>query len=269
VKKIILTLFCLTTLTSFSQNKRNKSIDIADPKWPRVKEFIVPYVGLINTCGLKIDTNFNKKMVLIEIAHLLDSIREYIYEKDLMVTEIDSLGNKACEHHCKYLKNMVSDENPNVGVTTHDERINLDFNFKYVGKDTLIDNPTDRHDFFAKKDPMNYTSISGEVCMVGPLSSLLYLGLNPKDIARNIIFDFYSSKPHWKALTSHFYHMISADIQFKKQPDGQYTFWFTLCTINKYVKTIRVVKNKMYYPGNPLGFTEYFDVIDTELIGNW
>ncbi len=163
---------------------------------------------------------------------------------------------------------MVSEKEPDIGIVTHSETINSDFGFKYVGKDTLIDNPTDRHDFFAKKDSMDYTSISGEVCMVGSLSSLIYLGLNPKDIAREIIYGFYPSKPHWEILTSHFYHMISVDIQIRKDSNGDYTFWFTLGVVNRYVKTIRVVKNKMYYPGNPLGFTEYFNVIDTELIGN-
>jgi len=263
MSRLIFLLLMLFPIEIIPQSKLNISNS------NRIKEFVVPYVESIGTNSDDVDTTFNKHILILEISSLLDSIREHIYQRKLMVTKIDYDGNKGCEHHCNYLKNIYNINRPDFTNVGHGEVMSDSKNrFKYTGKDTLIDNWGERHLFFAKKDPNNYMFPTGEVCLSGSLTSISRKGMSHRDIARKIIYNFYGSTLHWNTLTSLSYCLISSDIQFKNHPDGSYIFWFTLVTGVKEVTTKKSVKNKMFYPGNPLGFTEYYDSVTTEIICN-
>jgi hypothetical protein len=243
-------------------HKKNKKIKVEkEVETKPLRDFIPPKWGP-NDYG-SVEPNFNKKLVLQEIAHLLDSIREYMYMCDLLVTEVDTIASKGAEHHCKYLKNLINPNDPTAVYLTHNE-FKSDHNSSYVGKDTLIYWWGNRMRYYAK-DLMGFC---GEVCSAGPLSLISYKGLTPKEIAKQIIYGFHYSKEHWEILTYYGYTKIAADIQIRKNPDGDYDYWFTLATGYNVITTKTTHKSQFYYPGNTLGLTEYYDIVDRKCIFN-
>jgi hypothetical protein len=247
-----------------NKNKVEKEVVLS----PNIKEFIPVRQKLENYI---VQPNFDKKLVIREIAHLLDSIREYIYSRDLLVTEVDSIASKGCEHHCIFMKNLVNPNNPNLEYLSHEE-FNKDDETIYIGKDTLISDWVKRNKFFSK----GLMTSGGEVCSVGPLSLISYKGATPKEIAKNIVYDFFSSKEHWEILTSVSYTRIAADIQIKKNKNGTYTYWFTLVTGHKVTISKKMVKNTLYFPNDSklknsdfLPFTkEYYEVVEKKILTN-
>ncbi len=251
-------------------HKKNKKIKVEKELETKPLRDFIPPKWEPNDYG-SVEPNFNKKLVLLEVAHLLDSIREYIYSRDLLVTEVDSIASKGCEHHCIFMKNLVNLNNPNLEYLSHEE-FNKDDETIYIGKDTLISDWVKRNKFFSK----GLMTSGGEVCSVGPLSLISYKGATPKEIAKNIVYDFFSSKEHWGILTSVSYTRIAADIQIKKNKNGTYIYWFTLVTGHKVTITKKMVKNTLYFPNDSklknsdfLPFTkEYYEVVEKKILTN-
>ena len=92
--------------------------------------------------------------------------------------------------------------------------------------------------------------------------------MTPRDMAREIIYSFYHSKPHWEILTSPYYTLLSGDIEFRKDSDGNHTYWLTITTGAREITTIVKHKSKFYYPGNTGGLTEYYNEEISKFITN-
>ena len=251
-----------------SRNKKNNKNKIEkEVETNPLRDFTPPKWGL-NDYG-SVEPNFNKKLVLLEVAHLLDSIREYMYICDLLITEVDTIASKGAEHHCKYLKNLINPNKPTAVYLTHNE-FKSDNECSYIGRDTIIPTWGNRMRYYAK-DLMGFC---GEVCSAGPLSLISYKGLSPKEIAKHIIYNFHHSKEHWEILTYYGYTKIATDIQIRKNPDGDYDYWFTLATGYNIITTKKIEKNQFYYPNDsklksdPFFSTEYYEVVNKKYVFN-
>lgn len=249
MKNLIILISLLGSLVSFSQNtdyskKRIKLDQDGFPTRLPNKDF-VPTKTCIKYNQIE-EPNFDEKLVIQEIAILLDSIREYMYEDDILKTEVDTIANKGVIHHNKYLKNVIDPKDPEVAYLSHCE-VKKDHNCFYNGKDTLI------YDWFKRMEHFSDETMGfcGEVCSAGALSFISTKGLTPKEIAKNIIYGFYQSKEHWHILTDFSYIKIAADIEIRKNPKGDYVYWFTMCTGFKMVKNKTKIKNKFYFPNHP------------------
>lgn len=278
MKKLFVFLMLMGSLVGFSQvnffnkkrydvkkshntKKRGEDKVVKEDEDKRLREFVHP--GWKVTDYGMVEPNFNKKLVLLEVAHLLDSIREYMYMCDLLVTQVDSIASRGAEHHNKYLRSLVNPNKPNGVHLTHGE-FKVQDNWIYPGKDTLIPQWDNRMEHFTDGS----MGFCGEVCSAGPLSLISYKGLSPKEIAKHIVYGFHHSKEHWKILTYYGYTKIAADIQIRKNPDGEYDYWFTLATGCNIIITKTTHKNEFYYPGNTFGFTEYYDIVDKNYVFN-
>lgn len=260
MRNLITFLILLTSLVSLSQNGKLKKSNSGgvNENSRIVREFVPPNDNNRATYNDVEEPNFDKKLVFIEIAHLLDSIREYMYDQKFLETKIDVNASKGAEHHCKYLKNLIDIKNPKIdGFITHNE-FKKDGTCEYLGNDTLIFDWAKRMTYFAK-DSMGFI---GEVCSVGSLKIISYKGLTPKEIAKNIIFDFYHSKEHWDILTYYGYTEIALDIEIKKDFYGYFTYWFTMAVGYDIKISKKLHKSKFYFPGNQLGLTEYYEEIN-------
>lgn len=278
MKKLFVYLMLMGSLVGFSQvnffNKKRYDVKKSHNTKKRgedkvVKEVETKPLRLFVHPGWKVtdygmvEPNFNKKLVLLEVAHLLDSIREYMYMCDLLVTQVDSIASRGAEHHNKFLKNLVNPNKADDVYLTHEE-YKKGKESVYMGKDTLIPQWDNRMEHFTDGS----MGFCGEVCSAGPLSLISYKGLSPKEIAKHIVYGFHHSKEHWKILTYYGYTKIAADIQIRKNPDGEYDYWFTLATGCNIITTKTTHKNEFYYPGNTFGFTEYYDIVDKNYVFN-
>lgn len=273
MKNLILVLILLFSVVGISQNKNSKTKKqpIVDPDGYVhelvVNEFVPPeWVG--NHCPDE-EPNFNEELVIQEIALLLDSIREYMYEKKVLKTNINSVGNKGVQHHNRYMRDFVNPNNPNTIYVGHNE-IKKGVKCYYIGKDTLIYDWADRMDFFAK-DSMGILS---EVCSGGSLLLISKKGLTPKEIAKKIIYGFHHSKEHWEILTYFGYTEIAADFEIRKNSENEYSYWFTLVTGYKIIINKRIEKNPYYYPEkpnskvDPFFSMESYEVVDRKYVFN-
>ena len=256
MRNLITFLILLTSLVSLSQNSKVKKSNSGGVNEDSriVREFVPPTPK--NVSSEKIQPNFDKKLVFIEIAHLLDSIREYMYDQKFLETKIDINGSKGAEHHCNFLKNFIVKKDLNRTFLGHGE-IKEYGDFKYDGKDTVIFDWAKRMRYFAK-DSMDFL---GEVCSGGDLIFISHEGLTAKEIAKNIIYDFYDSKEHWEILTYSSYTEIALDLQVKQLPNNHYVYWFTMAVGYDVNITKKSFKSKFYYPGNQLGLTEYYEEV--------
>jgi len=215
------------------------------------------------------EPNFDEKLVIQEIASLLDSIREYMYECTILKTEVDTIANKGAEHHNKYLKNVIDTNDEDAAYLNHCE-LKKDRNCFYNGKDTLIPFWRKRMEHFSD----GTMGFCGEVCSAGSLTFISTKGLTPKEIAKKIIYSFHHSKEHWRILTHFGYTKIAADFEIRKNSKGGYIYWFTMCTGYKIIITKSKTKNMFYSPNNPkykndsFRNTEYIEVIDEKLVYN-
>ena len=272
MKNLIILISLLGSLVSFSQNNKNggKRFKFEEDGWPvRIsnRDFI-PDKICIKHEQIE-EPNFDEKLVIQEIAILLDSIREYMYEDDMLNTEVDTIANKGAIHHNKYLKNVIDPNNEDAAYLSHNE-VKKDRNCFYNGKDTLICFWRKRMEHFSD----GTMGFCGEVCSAGPLSFISTKGLTPKEIAKNIIYGFYHSKEHWRILTHFDYTKIAADFEIRKNPKGDYIYWFTMSTGFKIIINKSKIKNRFYFPNNPkfkndtFCNTEYIEVIDKKIVTN-
>ncbi len=238
----------------------------------------------------KPNPKINKDSLMKEIAFLLDSIREVMYKKDFLKTEVDKLASKGCEHHNNYLKNVKNPKELSAIYLTHGEPKNNSFGGEYVGNEELIDNAQLRHYTFAltrplgieyftrnllrnniytfeyveimdkvKKDSISYMEYLGEVCSAGPLSSISKDGYSVKDVAKLITYRFYKSKPHWCLLRMDLYTTIAGDIQIQKDLSGEYNYFFTMTIGRKIIMVRTMFKNeKLTDFQRGLGFKESY-----------
>jgi hypothetical protein len=248
----------------------------------------------------KPNPKINKDSLMKEIAFLLDSIREVMYKKDFLKTEVDKLASKGCEHHNNYLKNVKNPKEPNTIYLTHGEPKINSKGGEYIGKEELIDNAQLRHYTFAltrplgieyftrnllrnniytfeyveimdkiKKDSIGYMEYLGEVCSAGSLSCISKYGYSIKDVAKLIVYGFYESKPHWCLLRMDLYTNIAGDIQIEKIPSGEYRYWFTMTIGRKIIMKRTLVKNdKLTDFQRGLGFKEFYYHYDETIIEN-
>jgi hypothetical protein len=271
MKNLILILVLFISVIGISQNNKTKKQPLVDPDGYVhelvVNEFVPP--SWVGTHCPDVEPNFDEQLVIQEIALLLDSIREYMYEKKVLKTEVDSIGNKGVQHHNKYLKNFINPNKPNMVYLSHNE-VKNNGNSYYVGKDTLIYGWGDRMRYFTK----NVMGVCGEVCSGGSLSLISTKGLTPKEMAKKIIYGFYHSKEHWDILTYFGYTKIAADFEVRKNLDGNYVYWFTLVVGYNIITTKRIEKNPYYYPEKPNSKVdsffsmEYYEVVDRKYVFN-
>lgn len=271
MKNLILILVLFISVIGISQNNKTKKQPLVDPDGYVhelvVNEFVPP--SWVGTHCPDVEPNFDEQLVIQEIALLLDSIREYMYEKKVLKTNINVTGNKGVQHHNRYLRDFVNPNNRNTTYVSHNE-IKKGIKSHYIGKDTLIYDWADRMEFFAK-DSMGILS---EVCSGGSLSLISTKGLTPKEIAKKIIYGFHHSKEHWDILTYFGYTEIAADFETRKNSDNEYSFWFTLVTGYKIITNKRIEKNPYYYPEKPNSKVdsffsmEYYEVVDRKYVFN-
>jgi hypothetical protein len=271
MKNLILILVLFISVVGISQNNKTKKQNTKKSgeyfRENVIKEFVPDKIEISYT--EKVEPNFNEQLVIQEIALLLDSIREYMYEKKVLKTNVNPTGNKGVQHHNRYLRDFVNPNDQDMSYLNHYE-IKKDGISYYNGKDTLICDWVDRMKFFAK-DSMGFC---GEVCSAGALSFISTNGLTPKEIAKNIIYKFYHSKKHWEILTYFGYTEIAADFEIRKNLDGNYVYWFTLVTGYKIIINKRIEKNPYYYPEkpnskvDPFFSMESYEVVDRKCIFN-
>ena len=147
MKPIFLTFFILCALAGVSQKKKSKTqkqyFKKSDDFFREnvVKEFVPDKIEI--SYSEKVEPNFNEQLVIQEIALLLDSIREYMYEKKVLKTNVNPTGNKGVQHHNRYLRDFVNPSDQDMSYLNHYE-IKKDGISYYNGKDTLICDWVDR-----------------------------------------------------------------------------------------------------------------------------
>ena len=262
MKKLITILLVLITISGYSQLNlfKKKKSQSDTPLYPR--ELIIPkrfteikikYIDERNV--LK---EFDKEKVIEEFVLLLDSIREYQFGEDLPKLIHDNRLDSASEYHNVYLSNM-KDPNDSISksyVIGHTQVNSVD-NCIYIGDNPIIPTSYDRIKKYCEwaVDP------HGEVCLAGhSISSISRKGMTEKDIARNLLHGFYGSPKHMEFIKSKMYTLVGANL-YTQQNGNNIFFWFTCemgCTV---IKTTH--KSEWYYPGNPLGLTEFYDTYET------
>jgi hypothetical protein len=253
MKKLITLLFVLLTVTSYSQRnpfkKKNKEVESVVTE----RELITPpdfeYEPIKYIGHLVDDTTFNEGLVIKEFVRLVDSIREYKYMTDLMETEIDTLINKACEYHNDYMANMVDTVENLTYIITHDEIPSFGKSV-YVGDNPLVTSFMDRITMTTDST----VQALGEVLLVGPLNEFSNQNTDEKDIARNLLGGFWNSPKHMEYILARTYVVGGGDIKIFKRGDGLFLY-FNYSMGHKIIKTVE--RSEYYYPGNPLGLTEY------------
>lgn len=259
MKNLITLLIVLLTVTSYGQRnpfkKKSKEVVVGE------RELITPsdWVGGIVYIGDMItDTTFDRNLVIKEFTRLVDSVREYKHNRDLIPSIINPLMSDAAKHHNNYLTNMVNPKNPNSTFIGHGELKN-ELGHTYKGNDTLIDSSRDRVTYFTDST-INST---GEVVQVGPLRIVSNQNTTEKDIAMSILRGFWVSPDHMEILLSAYYINIGADMTIFQDGDG-WMYYFTFDTGVEIVKTI--VESEYYYPNNPLGlqpsYTTYSEIVN-------
>jgi len=289
MKNLILIILTISYLVVFPQKTKLDDFVLEKPKIDEKFYFNKP------------NPKLNKDSLMNEIAFLLDSIREVMYEKDFLKTEVDKLASKGCEHHNNYLKNVKNTKQPNTIYLTHGEPKVNSKGGEYIGNDELMDNSQLRHYTYAltkplgieyftqnllrnciyvheyreimnniKKDSISYMDYLGEVCSAGSLSCISKYGYSIKDVAKLIVYGFYESKPHWCLLRMDLYTNIAGDIQIEKIPSGEYRYWFTMTIGRKIIMKRTLVKNEKSgnFSNGGLVFNKYYYDYNETIVGN-
>lgn len=206
MKKLLIVL--LLPFLIFSQNKKTRTL-------PNGRNVFYP--------AFKID----KKEYYYEFIRLLDSARNEIYKPITFKykTKYDSLASLSCNHHNVYMSNMVTDkyEFQNQYCLTHSEKKNIQYGveWKYKGKDTLIELFTDRARYFTNGEFRSY----GECCLAGFFPDEITNVKNSKELAALNFDSFYRSKSHWEVLKKSSYVEIAIDIHLD---ENEYIYWVTV-----------------------------------------
>jgi hypothetical protein len=215
----ILLLFKITVCNSQNSNAFKVCFDSSDKKMSGAI-FIYEYAPNPN--------EFYK-----EFIRILDSAKNFTYSERLLVKEnlivnrwfnfktyFDTMGSLACRHHNKYMFEMakhkihfLSHEEKNNHPIIYGSKINEDdFNLItlidtviYSGKDSLIDNFSDRALYYSKN---TFASI-GECCFNDKIPRIDF---TDKDLAYYVFKEFKKSKLYWNILMNDTYSSIAIDL---------------------------------------------------------
>ena len=125
MKNLITLLIVLLTVTTYGQRnvfkKKKKIVSFEVTE----RELITPpdFKGGIVYIGndIIIDTTFNKDLVIREFVTLIDSLREYKYNRKMIPSVINPLMCNAAKHHNNYLTKMIDTNDVNVILLSHGE----------------------------------------------------------------------------------------------------------------------------------------------------
>ena len=147
------------------------------------------------------------------------------------------------------MSNMVDTVENLTYIITHDE-IPVFGECVYLGKNPLVPSSLDRITMMTNST----IEALGEVLLVGPLNMYSNQNTNEKDIARNLLGGFWNSPEHMEFILARSYVAGGGDIKTFKRGD-ELLIYFNYSMGYKIIKTVE--KSEYYYPGNPLGLTEY------------
>jgi hypothetical protein len=174
----------------------------------------------------------------------LDVYRKQTYPTipDLIIS--DTLS-KACDHHTRYLINMLSADEMN-GIIGHNEKRETS-GLTYRGHDTLIDQPVDRVDYY---DPLNIFGIYGEVVHCRGTYENVFAFISQKKMAEQLLQSFLNSPGHKEVLDIFEYTHIGISVVRSKIQHQLY-----ICVVPGVLESSKYLKGNSIFPfhyGNKL-----------------